>query len=114
MTVVVTYIRDLMFGSKVDALLAQLGHTNRKIRSSSEIEGVVSSEIVAAVLNLAIPGEDVFEAARLFAGKGIPVYGFFPHVETGLASKAEGCGVTHIYPRGAILGVLERELGGRS
>jgi hypothetical protein len=113
MSVVVTYIRDLMFGSKIDALLAQLGRTNKKIRSSSELDAVVScGDVSAAVLNLAIPGDDVFTAAELLIARKIPVYGYFPHVETALAERAQRCGITEIHPRGAILGVLERTFGG--
>ena len=112
MKTVVTFIRDLMFGSKVDSVLASLGCTVRKARSFADIESAVKEqgEIAAAVLNLGIPGEEVFQAATLLISKGVPVFAYYPHVETNLRDKALECGVKEAYPRGAILDVLEKQL----
>lgn len=101
-----------MFGSKIDELLRQIGIEQRKIRSLSEAQGLAIEGIKAAVINLAIPGEEPFLVASLFLKSGITVFGYFPHVEEALYERAIAIGIKEAHPRGAILSVLSKALSG--
>jgi DNA-binding NarL/FixJ family response regulator len=108
---ILTFIRDLMFGSKVDGLLSALGHQNKKIRSADEVAAALNEAVIdAAVVNLGIPGDEPFTAVRALLAKGIPVYCYYPHVETELFARATELGANEVHPRGAILAVLQDAL----
>lgn len=108
---ILTFIRDLMFGSKIDGLLAALGYQNKKVRASDEVAAALSDgAIEAAIVNLGIPGDEPFTAVRELLGKGIPVYCYYPHVETELLARATELGAKEVHPRGAILAVLQDAL----
>ncbi|NDC38109.1 MAG: hypothetical protein EBZ48_08655 [Proteobacteria bacterium] len=101
---VVSLVRDLVFGSKIDAVLNTLGVEQHKIRSHSDISALPSeSTIRAGIINLGIPGDEAFLCAQLLLQRNIPVYCYYPHVETDLLARAKLIGVTEAYPRGSFL-----------
>jgi hypothetical protein len=112
---VLTFIRDLMFGSKIDELLRQLGIEQRKIRSLSEAQTLPEGvELEAVIINLAIPGDEPFLVAAHFIERGLRVFGYFPHIEEALYERAVAIGVKEVHPRGAILSVLAQNLSGQN
>lgn len=108
---VLLLIRDLMFGSKIDGLLASRGVTSKKMRDSSDLSALADPGIFNfAVLNLGIPGDEPFVALEALLKLGIRVLCYFPHVEVGLAARAASLGGQEIYPRGAILGAIDKAI----
>jgi hypothetical protein len=81
-------VSDLMFATKVEATLSAAGH---------EVEIVSSPEAIdAADLLIADLGE--IEPSEL-TGRGVPVLGFYSHVETETRRRAETAGVDLVVPR---------------
>ncbi len=95
---VVAYVPDLMFGSRVLAEVAAAGH-----------EGVLAGEVEA--LRRALPDAaglvvdltlDPAERIDLIAGvrsPGLPVLGFYSHVEADVRARALEAGFDLVVPR---------------
>ena len=81
-------VPDLMLATKVEATLSAAGH---------EVEIVSSAEAIdAADLLIADLGE--IEPSEL-VGRGLPVLGFYSHVEAETRRRAEAAGVDLVVPR---------------
>lgn len=83
-------IADLMLGSKVEATLGAAGHevTLSPSLQEAELEGV---ELVVADLDT--------ENAEALVGLGVPVLGFYSHVNAETRAVAEAAGVDLVVPR---------------
>jgi hypothetical protein len=83
-------IADLMLGSKVEATLSAAGHevTLSPSLGEAELDGV---ELVVADLDL--------ENAEALVGLGVPVLGFYSHVNAETREVAEAAGVDLVVPR---------------
>jgi len=83
-------VADLMLGSKVEATLGAAGHevTLAPSLGEAELEGV---ELVVADLDL--------ENAEALVGLGVPVLGFYSHVNAETREVAEAAGVDLVVPR---------------
>jgi len=90
-------VADLMMGSKVEAMLTAAGHEVALSASLQEadLDGV---ELVVADLDAENPDALV--------GLGVPVLGFYSHVNTETRAVAEAAGVDLVVPRSR----LAREL----
>jgi hypothetical protein len=83
-------VADLMLGSKVEATLGAAGHEVAISPSlqEAELDGV---ELVVADLDL--------ENAEALVGLGVPVLGFYSHVNAETREVAEAAGVDLVVPR---------------
>jgi hypothetical protein len=83
-------VADLMLGSKVEATLSAAGHevTLSPSLQEAELDGV---ELVVADLDL--------ENAEALVGLGVPVLGFYSHVNAETRELAEAAGVDLVVPR---------------
>jgi hypothetical protein len=93
----VVAVADLMLGSKVEATLSAAGHEVTLSASLQEapLEG---AELLVADLDLENP--------EALVGLGIPVLGFYSHVDVDTRAAAEAAGVDLAVPRSR----LAREL----
>ena len=92
MAAVLALVPDLLFGSKVKAMLEADGHAVRLVASADRIE---ASDVV--VVDLASGDVDV-EAAVTAAGDARTL-GFFAHVEPEVRRRAEEAGFDLVVPR---------------
>ncbi len=83
-------VADLMLGSKVEATLSAAGHEVALSPSLQEadLEGV---ELLVADLDLENP--------EALVGLGMPVLGFYSHVDVDTREVAEAAGVDLVVPR---------------
>jgi nucleoside-diphosphate-sugar epimerase len=90
-------VADLMLGSKVDATLSAAGHevTLSSSLQEADLDGV---ELVVADLDAENP--------EALVGLGVPVLGFYSHVNVETREVAEAAGVDLVVPRSR----LAREL----
>lgn len=81
---------DLMLGSKVDAMLTAAGH---EVTTSPSIEETTwdGKDLIVADLNLENP--------EALVGLGIPVLGYYSHVDVETKEAAEAAGVDLVVPR---------------
>jgi hypothetical protein len=81
---------DLMLGSRVDAMLTATGHevTTAPSIEESTWEGV---DLLVADLDVENP--------EALAGLGIPVLGYYSHVDVDTRQAAEAAGVDLVVPR---------------
>jgi hypothetical protein len=83
-------VADLMLGSKVEATLGAAGHevTLSPSLQEASLEGV---ELLVADLDV--------ENAEALVGLGMPVLGFYSHVDAETRELAEAAGVDLVVPR---------------
>lgn len=103
----VVAVADLMLGSKVEATLSAAGHEVTLSPSLQEAP-LAEAELVVADLDV--------ENAEALVGLGVPVLGFYSHVNAETREVAEAAGVDLVVPRSRMARELpalaERLLGG--
>ena len=87
---VVALAADLMLGSKVEATLGAAGHEVTLVPSlrEAQLDGV---ELLVADLEAEDP--------EALVAAGIPVLGYYSHVDVGTKGAAEAAGVDLVVPR---------------
>lgn len=87
---VVAIASDLLLGSKVEAMLSAAGHdvTLSPALAEAPLDGV---ELIVADLD----GED----PEALVGLGVPILGYYSHVEVETRKAAEAAGVDLVVPR---------------
>jgi hypothetical protein len=102
----VVAVADLMLGSKVEATLSAAGH---EVTLSPSLQGapLADAELLVADLDAEDP--------EALVGLGIPVLGFYSHVNAETRELAEAAGVDLVVPRSRLARELpalaERVLG---
>lgn len=87
---VVALSADLMLGSKVEATLSAAGHEVTLSPSLQEAP-LDEAELIVADLDLGNP--------EALVGLGIPVLGYYSHVDVGTREAAEAAGIDLAVPR---------------
>ena len=82
---------DLMFASRIDATLGAAGHDVQIARSLSEASGLEATDLLVVDLDQ--------EPAEGVVGLGMPVLGFYAHLNTETRAAAERAGVDLVVPR---------------
>jgi hypothetical protein len=87
---VLSIAADLMLGSKVDAMLSAAGHMVTTVPSIEESawEGM---DLLVADLDVENP--------EALVGLGMPVLGFYSHVDVATREAAEAAGIDLVVPR---------------
>lgn len=93
----VVAVADLMLGSKIEATLSAAGH---EVRLAPSLQEAPLDEIELLVADLDT------ESPEALVGLGVPVLGFYSHVEVETKEAAEAAGVDLAVPRSR----LAREL----
>ena len=103
---VVSIADDLMLASKVDAMLTAAGHHVILARSLQEAS-LDGAELIVADLDV--------EKPEALVGLGVPVLGYYSHVDVDTKAAAEAAGVDLVVPRSRMARELpalaERSLG---
>lgn len=87
---IVALAPDLLLGSKVEAMLSAAGHDVTLAPSLAEAP-LDSAELLVADLDV--------ENADALVGRGIPVLGYYSHVEVETREAALAAGVDLVVPR---------------
>jgi hypothetical protein len=87
---VVAVAADLMLGSKVEATLSAAGH---EVTLSSSLQAAPLDEVDLLVADLDA------ENPEALVGLGVPVLGYYSHVNVETREAAEGAGVDLVVPR---------------
>ncbi len=82
---------DLMFGSRIDATLGAAGHTVELASQLGEAPGLDGVDLLVVDLD--------HEPAAAAVALGIPVLGFYAHLNTETRESAEAAGVDLVVPR---------------
>lgn len=81
---------DLLFGSRIEAALGAAGH---RVLLAASLQEAPLEEAELLVADLAA------ENPEALVGLGIPVLGYYPHVEAETREAAEAAGVDLVVPR---------------
>jgi hypothetical protein len=104
---VVAIAADLMLGSKVEATLSAAGH---EVTLSPSLQEAPLGEAELLVADLEV------ESPEALVGLGIPVLGYYSHVDADTREAAQAAGVDLVVPRSRMARELpqlvERLLGG--
>lgn len=87
---VLSIASDLMLGSKVDAMLGAAGH---EVTTSASIEESTWDGVDLIVADLDV------ENPEALVGLGMPVLGYYSHVDVETKEAAEAAGVDLVVPR---------------
>jgi hypothetical protein len=87
---VVSIATDLMLASRVDAGLTAAGH-HVVLAQSVEAAPLDEAELIVADLDVADP--------VALAGTGIPVLGYYSHVDVDTKARADAAGLAKVVPR---------------
>ena len=87
---VVAIAADLMLGSKVEATLSAAGHEVTLSPSLQEVP-LEEAELLVADLDLGNP--------EALVGLGVPVLGYYSHVDAETRAAAEAAGIDLVVPR---------------
>ena len=82
---------DLMFASRIDATLGAAGHSVELTASIAEAADLAAVELIVVDLDR--------EPAEGVVGLGVPVLGFYAHLNTETRETAEAVGVDLVVPR---------------
>ncbi|MGH2940766.1 MAG: hypothetical protein ACRDPE_21910 [Solirubrobacterales bacterium] len=81
---------DLMLGSRVDAGLSAAGH---EVVTAGAIAGAPLDGVDAIVADLDV------ESPEALVGLGVPVLGYYSHVDVDTKAAADAAGVDKVVPR---------------
>ena len=102
--ILVPFVKDLMLGSRIEALAAQ-GFRIQKPNWDNPAAGIPATNIggqntvIIIDCNLASPDPAELIAVCRAAYPRLPIVGFVSHVDTESKRLAEESGVTAVYPR---------------
>jgi hypothetical protein len=82
---------DLMFASRIEATLGAAGHDVELASSVAEATGLEETDVLVVDLDR--------EPAEGVVGLGVPVLGFYGHLNTETREAAEAGGVDMVVPR---------------
>ncbi|MBX7145502.1 MAG: hypothetical protein K1X79_13715 [Oligoflexia bacterium] len=97
--VLLSFIKDLAFSSKLRAVTQELGIEHQNVRALERWETSLAQTPRTIVIDLGLGEEalSALQAARLLAPQ-VRVLAFFPHVETELGERATALGA-EVMPR---------------
>jgi hypothetical protein len=87
---VLSIATDLMLGSRVDAMLTAAGH---EVTTSPSLEESIWEGVSLIVADLDV------ENPEALVGLGVPVLGYYSHVDVETRAAAEAAGVDLVVPR---------------
>lgn len=93
---------DLLFGSKVEGMLARAGHEVRRLDSedAARAEAPDSDLLIVDLTTDAIDGATLVESMRMGRELGdVPTLGFYSHVEVETRRRAQEAGFDRVVPR---------------
>jgi hypothetical protein len=82
---------DLMFASRIEATLGAAGHTVELMSGAGELPALDGVDLVVVDLDR--------EPAEVVVRLGLPVLGFYAHLNTETRVRAEAAGVDVVVPR---------------
>jgi predicted NBD/HSP70 family sugar kinase len=103
---VVAVAPELLFASRIESALGGAGHEVRVVSSLADAD-LERAELIVADLERASPEE--------LARSGIPVIGYYSHVDVDMRRRAEAAGLDLVVPRSRVSrelpALVERALG---
>jgi hypothetical protein len=103
---VVAVAPELLFASRIESALRGAGHEVRVVSSLDEVD-LQRAELIVADLERVGP--------EALAGSGIPVIGYYAHVDTALRRRAKAAGLNLVVPRSRVArelpALVDRVLG---
>ena len=104
--VVVAAVNDMFFMSKIRAAAESLNVTVRFVRNGEALSSVAAESLPALIIiDLQAEQFAPLELARRLKSdpglRGVPLLGFYSHVETELRNQAQAAGFDRILPRSA-------------
>jgi hypothetical protein len=91
---VVAFIPDLMFGSRVVAMLEAAGH---QVELRSVLDDLTGADVL--IVDLTADPEERIERVRERRPDGVPALAFYSHVEADVRARAEEAGFELVVPR---------------
>jgi CheY-like chemotaxis protein len=102
--VILAVVDDLLVSSRIMEAAKYVGASVETIDGGDDAVTTLGSRRPALlVIDLATPGTDLRAIAATARLHGIPVVGFYPHVDVELRKAAQRAGIEHVYARSRFL-----------
>lgn len=108
-------VPDLLFRSRIEGTAVQAGVAVTVLDGSRALAACAAEPPDLVVIDLGGPGDPVALAHQLRtdpATAGIPIVGFYPHVDQALRERALAAGIPRVLPRSAFVSRLAEILQG--
>lgn len=111
---VAAVVPDLFFSTRIAATAEAAGVAFEALTAEAAPARLASGEIALLILDLAAAGAIEMAAALKAdeATRGIPIVGFYSHVEQATRERALAAGIDHVMPRSAFTARLPALLAG--
>ena len=100
-TTVLALVDDLMFGSRIAEAARARGGASQRVRTIDELRAALGPEVRLVIVDCDRPPVALEEVVA--AAAGVPVVGFFSHVEPQRGRDARAVGLTRVLPRSAFV-----------
>ena len=105
---IIAVVDDLMFQSKLEHGVRDLGYAFVAVDTEAGLRDAVSSDIALVVIDLHVRGIDWRAAVAIANEHGVPVLAFGRHTEAQLLRSARKAGCDRVVPRSTFVEELPR------
>ena len=105
-------VDDLLFRSKIRTVAKQVGADVQFVKTAAEVREAIAAAPSLVLVDLHATAIDPVGSVAALRAHGIPVIGFYAHVQTDVAQAAIAAGATQVMPRSAFASRLAEILSG--
>jgi CheY-like chemotaxis protein len=105
-------VDDLLFRSKIRTVAKQVGADVQFVKTAAEVLTAIAGAPSLAMVDLHAAAVDPVGSIAALRAHGVPVIGFYAHVQTDVAQAAIAAGATEVMPRSAFATRLPEILSG--
>ena len=113
---IVTFVDDMFFNSKINSAAAECGRRIERIKSKDQLETLAENPPSLILIDLNSDRFDPVQTIEFFKSraelKDIPIVSFVSHVQTDLINAARSAGCDYVLPRSVFTQTLKETITG--
>ncbi len=107
---ILAIVTDLLVGVRIEEAAKGLGVGVETAAPAGAVRLIASTDLDLVVADLAAPSLNLESLASAAREAGVPLAGFYPHVDVALRRAAKDAGIKHVYARSRFLRELREIL----
>ena len=113
---IVTFVDDMFFNSKINSAAAECRRRIERIKSKEQLEAIIENSPSLILIDLNSNRLDPVQTIEFLKSraelKGIPIVSFVSHVQTDLITAARTAGCDYVLPRSVFTQSLKEIIAG--
>ena len=113
---IVTFVDDMFFNSKINSAAAECRRRIERIKSKEQLEAIVENRPSLILMDLNSDRFDPVQTIKFLKSraelKEIPIVSFVSHVQTDLINTARAAGCDYVLPRSVFTQTLKEIISG--